>query len=219
MNAIQLENHEIENRTLTVPQQAKLLTINNAEDYQAAGELLITIKSLRKEIDETFDPIISKAHAAHKEAVSKKKQVDAPLVEAEGILKPRIAAYLNEQEKKRREEEHRSRLEAARRAEEERLAEAIKAEEAGAKEEVEQILNQPTYLPPPVILPSTAPKISGIASRKTWKFEIIDPKLVPDEYKIVDSVKIGKVVRALGSQCRIPGIQVYEETNISAGTR
>src|SRR5262245_15698153 len=93
---------ELEIRTLSVPDRAKCLTIETNDQFVEAGELLKTIKGLRAEIDATFDPIISKAHSAHKEALEQKRKVDAPLVQAETILKPRIAHYLDEQERIRK---------------------------------------------------------------------------------------------------------------------
>src|SRR5690606_19711824 len=102
-----LEIQAVETKALSVPDQAKLIQITDDESFQKAGVLLLSIKDIRKEIDRTFDPIVKKAHEAHKEAVAQKKRVEAPLVEAEGIIKPRILKYQQEQERKRREEEAR----------------------------------------------------------------------------------------------------------------
>ena len=60
----------LQNQALSIPEQARILTIQTPDQYIAAGELLKSIKLLRAEIDQTFDPIISAAYAAHKEAVA-----------------------------------------------------------------------------------------------------------------------------------------------------
>ena len=95
------------------------------------------IQAMRKEISRVFDPIVERAmeakraaEATRKEAVDQKTKAEAPLVEAEGILYPKIDAYVQAERKKAAEEEARIR-EAARKAEEEaRLAAAVAAEEA-----------------------------------------------------------------------------------------
>ena len=91
MNQVQ----ELEKSMLPVPEQAKEIIINSVESYGKAGDILLTIKQFRKKIDETFNPIIQKAHEAHKEALNQKKKVAKPLDDAEKLLKPKIANYLD----------------------------------------------------------------------------------------------------------------------------
>ncbi|HPD58330.1 MAG TPA: hypothetical protein PKW17_13890 [Smithellaceae bacterium] len=205
---------EVTERALTVPEKAKAIIIRSNDDFVRAGEILTVIKSLRKEIDATFDPIIKKAFEAHKEAVAQKKKVDAPLVEAEGIVKPRMAAWNAEQERIRREEEERLREIARKEEEERRLKEAIAAEKSGNKEEAEAILETPIE-PPPVVIPKTTPKVAGVSFTKQWKFRITDPNKIPREYLTPDEVKIGGVVRALKDKANIPGVEVYTVDGVS----
>jgi seryl-tRNA synthetase len=221
------EQRQVAERALTIPEQARSIEITSNEDYTRAGELLLIIKDLRKQIDSTFDPIIKKQHEAHKEAVAQKKKVDAPLVEAEGIIKPRIASWNAEQERIRREEEARLREIARKEEEERRLAEALAAEEEAkrngasreeAAAEVETILNEPVYVAP-VIVPKSTPRVQGISTVTRWKFRVVNPTVVPREYLVVDEQKIGGVVRAMKDATNIPGIEVYSEDSISAGRR
>ena len=65
-----------------------------------------------------------------------------------------------------------------------------------------------------------AAKADGVSMRKTWDFEITDPMAIPPEYKKdpiewVDQVKIRKVVKALGAECRITGIRIFEKHGIA----
>ena len=48
-------------------------------------------------------------------------------------------------------------------------------------------------------------------TNKVMKFEVVDFKALPDEYKISDDVKIRKVVNALKMDTNIPGVKVWEE--------
>ena len=114
-----METQEItkEGQSLTI--QAKDFLIQNQEGYSVAGNLWQLAKDLRAKIAETFDPIISKAHAAHKEAVAQKKKHDDPLEQAQRTIKGKMIAWDQEQaaiarkkqleleaaEKKRAEEE------------------------------------------------------------------------------------------------------------------
>jgi len=212
------ETQTVEQRALTVPEQARAIKVVDAMSYTKAGEILITIKGLRKEIDETFDPIIKKAHEAHKEAIDQKKKVDAPLVEAENIIKPALATYDREQERLRKAEEERQR-EIARKAEEERrLQEALQAEKEGKREEAQAIIEEPVYVPP-VVIERTTPKVSGISMQKVWKFRVVDQAQIPREYMVPDLVKIGGVARATKGSIQIPGVEIYSEDIVKAGAR
>lgn len=212
------ETEVVRQEALTIPEQAKAIQVVDAETYTKAGEVLITIKALRKKIDATFDGIIKKAHEAHKEAVNQKKVAEAPLIEAENIIKPALAAYDREQERIRREEEEKQR-EIARKAEEDRrLREAEQAEKEGKQEEAQAIIDEPVYVPP-VVLERSTPKVSGISMQKVWKFRVVNQALIPREYMIPDQVKIGGVVRATKGSIQIPGVEIYSEDIVKAGAR
>lgn len=213
-----MNQQEITERALTVPDQARAVEIKSNDDFVRAGEILLVIKDLRKQIDETFDPIIKKQHEAHKEAVAQKKKVDAPLVEAENIIKPRIAAWSAEQERIRREEEARLRKIAQKEDEDRRLHDAILAEETGDKAMSEEILSAPAQSAT-VVVPKSVPKVAGVNMVKQWKFRIVNPAMIPREYLTPDEIKIGGVVRALKDQAHIPGVEVYSVDNVSAGRR
>lgn len=215
-----MEEHtqEIFERALSVPDRAKLIIISDNHTLEQAGDILVVIKGLRKEVDAAFDPIISKAHAAHKEAVAQKKRADAPLVEAEGYLKPQISRYYDEQERIRLEAERQAQAEARKLAEEEQLRAAEEAEAAGDKEEAEAILEEPTVAPV-VVIPKAVPKVEGISQRTVWKFRIKDEEKIPRKYMMPDKAAIGKVATGLKSKANIPGIEVYPETSTTARSR
>lgn len=216
-----LENTEVKEVTtlaLSVPDQAKQIVIASNDDYVRAGELLLVIKEIRKKIENTFKPIKQKMDAAKKEVLDQERAADAPLVEAEGIIKPRIAAWSVEQERIRQEEERRLR-EIARKEEEERqFQEALAAEAAGEKDVAEEIMAAPVQAAP-VVVPKAVPKVSGIAIKKEWKFRIVDANKIPRQYLIPDEKAIGATVRGCGDKANIPGVEIYSVDNVSAGRR
>lgn len=212
------ETEVVAKKALTIPEQARAIQVVDAVTYSQAGEILITIKGLRKEIGAAFDPIIKKAHEAHKEAKAQKDKAEAPLIEAENIIKPALAAYDREQERLRREEEERQREIARKQEEERKLREAEQAEKEGRTEEAQAIIEEPVYVPP-VVIERTTPKVQGISMQKVWKFRVVNEALVPREYMTPDMVKIGGVARATKGSVQIPGVEIYSEDIVKAGSR
>jgi hypothetical protein len=197
-------------QALTVYDQAKAIKVIDNVTMTAADDLIKSMRLVRKEIGLAFDPIIAKAHAAHKEAKAQKDRAELPLIQAEEFLKPQIKKYLSDQEMIRLLEENRLRLEAQKAEEERRLAEAAQLEAEGHKEEAEAILDTPA----PIVMPTvekTTPKADMRLYRKVWKYRIINEADIPREYLTPDLIKIGGVVRALKGKCKISGVEVYEE--------
>lgn len=210
---------EVNNLALSVPDQAKqIAAIKTNDDYTRAGQILLTIKDIRKKIEATFKPIKQKMDAAKKEVLDQEKAADKPLLEAEAWIKPLISGYLIEQERIRKEEENRLREQARKEEEERQLQAAIEAEQNGSKEEAEEIISAPVQAAP-VVVPKTVPKVAGISQRENWKFRIVDEKKIPREFLKVDEVKIGAYARAMKSAGNIPGVEIYNEATIGAGRR
>src|SRR5690606_14674102 len=107
--------------------------ITDDASYTAAAELLKGIKALRGKIAETFDPHIKRAHEAHKALVKDKATAEAPLTEAEGVLKKTLVAYQQEQEAIQRAEARRLEEEARKAEEARRLEEAAAIERIAAE--------------------------------------------------------------------------------------
>jgi hypothetical protein len=210
---------EVNALALSVPDQAKQITaIQTNEDYIRASDILLTIKEIRKKIEKTFKPIKQKMDAAKKEVLDQEKAADWPLVEAENYIKPLIAGYMAEQERRRKEEENRLREIARKEEEELQLQAALQAEAEGQKEEAEAIISAPVQAAP-VVVPKTIPKVAGVTMVKQWKFRVVDAAKVPRQYLIVDEQKIGAIVRALKDQANIPGVEIFCVDSISAGRR
>jgi DNA repair ATPase RecN len=208
--AEKLQPEEVSTMALTIIEQGKSVVIKTSEDYEQAGFVFTTIKSVMKQVDESFDPIIQKAHQAHKEAVAQKKKIYEPLENVSKHVKRVMSDYDAEQERIRKAEESRLQEIARKEEEERKLAEAIAAEQSGDKQEAEAIINEEIYVAP-VVVKKEVPKVQGMSFRTIWKFRIIDEKKIPREYLTPDSVKIGGVVRSLKKATNIPGVQVYEE--------
>jgi len=208
------EIQEVNALALSIPEQAKQISIKTMADYTRASDIIMSIKAIRKKITDTFKPIKQKMDAAKQEVLDQEKAADKPLKEAEAWLSPQIIEWNREQERIRKAEEERLRKIAEDEEKERKLQEAVAAEQSGNKEEAEAIINEPVYIPP-VVVPKTVPKVEGMSIRENWKFRITNEKLIPREYLKVDEVKIGQVVRAMKSAANIPGIEIYNEGVIS----
>ena len=202
-----IETKEIEKQSESAITAAQDLTISSNDEYVRAGELRDSLKAIEKQIDNTFDHLIESAHKHHKSLVSEKKKHSEPIDIARGIIKKKLFAWEDEQERLRLAEEDRLRKEAQKKAEDDALA---AAEAAGSKEEAQAILDAPVSAPT-VVVPKSIPKVTGHTRRMVKKFRIVNEALIPRQYLTPDTVKIGGVVRSLGTVANIPGIEVYEE--------
>jgi hypothetical protein len=148
---------EVSTRALSIIDQGKAVVIKTAGDYRSAGELWTTIKGIMKQVDESFDPIISKAHQAHKEAVAQKAKIYDPLKAVYVSVKGLMSKWDDEQTRLRKLEETRllaiqkadeekarqieiDRLKAEAKAEEDRLMEAALAAEASGDKQGAEVL-------------------------------------------------------------------------------
>lgn len=215
-----VETEPVEEKALTIVDQAKAVKVTDSTTYTAAGSLWKAIGDMIKEVKDTFDPICDAAHKAHKQAVEKRSKYLYPLTLAQKSVKQLMSAYDQQQEAIRLAEQRRLEEIARKEEEERRLMEAIAAEEEamrnGATKEDAQvestaIINEPVYVPP-VVIPKAVPKMTGGPVYRTIsKFRIVDESLIPRAYLTPDMVKIGGVVRALKGQHGIPGVEHYEE--------
>jgi len=180
-------------------QYAEARVIQSDGDIKVATDDLSIIAKFKKAIEEKRKEYVGPINE-HLKAVNKVFQdFTAPLTEADSITRQKILDYRKEQERIRQEQERINalRLEAAR-AEME-----LKGELAESVGIVEVKPEQPKHY-------RTETGTLGTVPIKKW--EVVDFKLVPDEYKIIDATKVGKVVRA--GVPSIPGIRIWEEETL-----
>lgn len=198
-----------------VVSQAQQLVVADSDDYEMACSFLQLIATRKKQIGEAFDPIVSKAHETHKEAVAQRKRLLDPLETAEQNVKGKVSTFRLEEERQRRAEEFRLAEEEKKKREIEALEQAAHLEAAGDKEMAEMVIQQAAEAPAPVVVLQTAvPKGMGVSAQKNWKFRIVNEALIPREYLSPDEKKIGAVVRSQKNLAKIPGIEIYSEESV-----
>lgn len=221
MTPVTLEVEQVEQKALSVPDQAKALTVASNDDFLKGETLLATCKQLETEIHSAFDPIVEKAHQAHKEAVAQRKRYLDPIEEGRRILKGKMITYTQEQERIRREEQARLEAEARKRAEDEALALAAQAEAEGDKETAEAIISEPVQVAP-VVVQKTAPAPSRLSAGRTiWYAEVTDLKTLckaivegkqPVTLIEANMVSLNKMATALKGSMSIPGVVAKSKT-------
>jgi hypothetical protein len=226
----------IEKRAVDAHAEASAIVIRDQDGLTLANTKTIAIKALIKEIDDCFKPI----HDAQKEAASLTKATwDKYRVPLDGDyrrIKADIGVFLIEQDRLKKEAEHRvwqaeqEKIKAeaeAKRIAEEAMRKAAIAEAKGDTEKADKILEkaavQETKMAEKIETASVAASVPiparaqtfGISTREDWDIELIDISQVPREYLMFDEVKARKVVRASKGAVQITGVKNIKKTIVS----
>jgi hypothetical protein len=225
--------------SLTWAAKARGLQIIDAQSCLNASHLLRSVKTLRLQVQQWFAPHVEaametkrKAEAARKALTDERDKMEAPLVEAETVLKRSLLAYETRQEQARIEEERRLQAEAQRQAEAMTLAaaaametEALATGNVGLMAEAESILAQPIDAPV-VSVERTVPKVQGVTYRDNWKAHPeIDVKALaaavangsaPVTFLTVNMTAINQFARATQGAQAVPGVRWFNDRQIAA---
>jgi hypothetical protein len=205
--------------------------VANEDQYSEAGIDLQGIKLRAKELDALRKTMTKPLDDSKKRIMALFAVPLEALEKAESSIKTAMLGWQRKQEAIRQAEENRlrelQRKEEDRiRAEQEKIqkqAEAAMAEGKTEKafdlaEKADALTDRAAIIANAVpVVESKVQKVSGISTRKIWKYRIIDPLKVPREYLIVDEVKLGKTARASAGTIKIDGVEFYAEDSIAAG--
>ena len=189
-------------------------TIGNGEEYIGAADHLRVIKSMQKEVEDQRKEITQPLVASQRAANAFFKPFADRLSNAERAIKRAMASWKSEQDRIAREEQ-RKRDEAARQEREEKERQARAARDKGRHARAQNLEDQAAQSVAPVVK-SEAPKAEGISYRKVWNFRITNEAQIPRKYLVVDEKKIRQVVKALGSDAEIPGVEIFSEDQVAA---
>jgi hypothetical protein len=174
-------------------------------DLTPAGDDLVLVSKLKRALKEKQDEYVSpiKAHLEKVQFVF--KDLLACLDDVDKTNRDKVLAYTAAQKKRAAEAEelNRQAIELARK----------QAEFSGTGEFT--VDTTPVVAPAPVKKVAT---MSGTASTQVnWKYEVVDPALVPIDYMVIDYAKLTKVIKA---GCRsIPGVRIYSEDSLRITTK
>lgn len=199
--------------------------ITNNDEEEAVVEYIKLCKGIQKEVGDAFDPIVEKAHAAHKEAVAQRAKYLKPLEESEKKLKQLIKDYRLklELERQKKEREEKEKLDAQVKAEQEALM--VKAETAQAQGD-EATANQLARTAVGieaggVHVESKTVKQEGMSSAIVWKGRVVDMTQVPQEFLFItpNQSAIDRWIKVNGEKNKIAGVEYYQDVNLTVRTK
>ena len=203
---------ELEIQSTDVIKESLSIVINNEDDNTRAVLIAKHVKELQKKVEDSYNPFIEKAHQAHKEAIAQRDKFLKPLKDAEAKLKTAIKKYLDIQELKRIELQEKLRLEAEKKAEEEKKALIDTAKDDFEKEEL--IEESKNIVANVQILEKQ--KVEGVTQSRRWKYRVTDINLLPREYLII--TENSKALQALADNTKgtlaVSGVEFYQETTV-----
>jgi len=182
---------------------AETRIIQSDSDVKTATDDLSIIAKLKKAIEERRKEYVSPINEHLKAVNDAFKSFTEPLTIADTLTRQKVTAYRQEQERVRQEQERINRL----------REEAARAE-MQLRGELTEPVNLVEVAPEPVARYRT--EVGTLGTVKTWKFEVMDFALLPDDYKVADLVKIRKVVTAGAT---IPGVRAWQEESLRVTTR
>jgi len=199
---------------------ARALTITDQASYNAVVEMRVQLKALRDAIEQAHAEPKKAKHAVWKAEVAAETAELAPVQEVEGVLKAKTFAWDADQESLRRAEQAKLEAEAKKKAEDEALAAAEAAQEAGAgAQEVDSILETP-IIAPPVVAPRTYQPAPRMAGRESWSGKVTDFMALVKFVAVnpgfqnlleINQTALNQMARSQKQAMRIPGVEARSE--------
>lgn len=175
--------------------QANAVTIESAEDYSGAVDIVNKLKEAGSNIKAKKESITKPLNEALKNARNLFAPIEEQFERAEGIVKQKLLTY-------------KRKVDAEAVAQEAKIAEKVesgKMKLATGERKLDEIERVDT---------TTRGKVGEVQVRKIKKVKITDEAALPRQYLIPDQVAIR---RDALSGITIPGVEVYEEETIAAG--
>ena len=214
-----MDELEMEQTGTQLIEQSNVFIVSTEQDYKNAVEICKDIKFRIKQVEDYWKDLKDKAYKSWKDICSKEKQLLEPYTNAEADIKRKMTTWQREkmeQEKLIREEQERYR-----KSEEERLLGlARKAELDGKIEHSEYLVDLAEQTKVIQFEQPKQTKVVGSAVKATWKARITNTDLVPinfagAEIRPISQTVLDKLAKASSGKMKIPGVEFYEDINIS----
>jgi len=206
----------------TLLDRAKALKIETDQDLVAVDHFVGDLRAMEKAAHVEYDPVCERAFAAHKEATALRARVIDPIVAAIKLAKETMGSYQKRRQREIEDAQRAIEAEARRKADEEKLAQAVVMEAAGNQEAAEIIMVAPAVvqIPKAALAAVEMPKLANTALRDNWTFRLVDPTLasIPLQFLMLDESKVGKLVKSLKGDAQAilgAGILVYNDQGVA----
>lgn len=189
-------------------QYSQKRVIANDDDLPGATNDLTLMANLGKAIKEKQKDYVDPIKQHLKSVNDAFNLLILPLGEADKITRDKILVYRHEQRTRQEEIEkiNRMRIEAAQ----------LEAKLNGTGEITERIDLIPD-VPPPVAHVKT--EVGTLGTMKVTKWEVVDFTLLDNQYKIPDTAKLTRVIKAGGPGMVIPGVRIWQEETLTIKSR
>jgi len=182
-----------------------------------AGDIYKVGKGIKKNIQDLYGPIKDREYAAWKGTCEDEKVGIRAMAPGMAHLETEMSRFDDERERERQKALRELQaaevkaeavvdkaLEKAEALEKKGDAEGAEKVREAAREKVEEVLATAQDIPEAV-------KTEGLSRRENWTFEIMDVSLIPREYLTPDTVKIGRIVKAMKGGTDIPGVKAFNK--------
>jgi hypothetical protein len=212
-------------RDAVVSRAAAIISVSSDQDLEVSGKAQTEMTKSLKELERARMDITRQIDSVKKGFMDQEKELAAPILAELDRIKSLNTRYATE--KMRAAEESRKREEAERMAAYER--------EQAAKNDVEtkaralfgsSVIVAPQVQPPapaqPVQPMAQAPRTSSNSFVETWKFEVMDVRVIPREFMSPDDAKIRSWLnsqKTMGADLAalvVPGVRLYKEAQVRA---
>ena len=206
----------------TLLDRAKALTITTDDDLVKVDGFVGDLRAMERAAHAEYDPVCDRAYAAHRAATALRARVIDPITQAIKLAKETMGTYQNRRRREIEAAQAAIEAEARRKADEEKLAQAVVLEQSGNKEAAEIVMAAPAVvqIPKAAMAAVAMPKLANTATRENWMFKLVDPTLasIPLQFLILDESKVGKLVKSLKGDAQAilgAGILVYSEEGVA----
>lgn len=175
--------------------KARAFVIKKEEDVEEASGFLLKINTQLKKIEANRLDLTAPLNQTLSKINAAAKKAKEPLETAKAILSDGILAWRREIQRQIQAEEDRRR----------KIQEAH--EKAGHQ------VNEP------VILERPAKTMGNSQAVKIWRWEVTNKSQVPDDYKMIDDVRVNQAIRNMQKdgvkEMLIPGIRIYQDERLT----
>lgn len=193
----------------------KDVEVTSRPQFLEVSEVLRSVKGLQKGLEAERVKVTGPLNVALKQVNDWFRGPSETLAKAERAIKNALGKFEAAEAAEIRRQEEEARRQAAKEAEELR-ARAARAEAAGRVEKAAELQTRAAAVVPAT--PALAPvKARGMAFTDVWDVKVIDAKLVPDQFWVIDEAKIRAVVKATKGD-PIPGVEITHRRDVRSGT-
>lgn len=178
-------------------QLAEKLTVQSEEQYTEATTMLLQVKAAEKRAEEEKNKVLKPLNEAVKAERARWKPIEVVFEKINAIIRPKMLHFVNERERKAKADLEKLNKQIA--------SGQIKKEETIARKE------EAIYSSVPATTVHTG---SGAATtRKVKKLVIVNRDLIPDEFWVVDEVKLREAV--IKQEREVPGAKWEYENSLA----